>query len=390
MADPVALGIDIGGTHLRAARVRGAKIEALAKSASSHEPRDVLARCLALVDEVRGPEATAIGIGIPGQVDAEARQATVRNHSGTHLLHAALREVLGPQAMQKGSLVAPDRLRFDFTHDAPLAEDEITRIEDLVNGWIERNERALKRVSSYREAIDAGAVAIFEEKYGDQVRVVGFGDFSTELCGGTHAEATGEIGLLRIVQESGIAAGVRRIEALTGQGALLHIREQERGFREAARLLGAPLTEVPARVERLLDEKRAVERELDALRAKERGEAAGDLVSEAREIAGGRALAARVDGIDGKEMRKLSDDLRAKLGSGVVLLIAETGAKVLLAVGVTKDLVGTHDAGALVREIAPVVGGGGGGRPDFAQAGGRDAAQIPAAIDKFHERVGSA
>ena len=171
------------------------------------------------------------------RVDAEARAATVRNHSGTHLLHAALRRVLGPQAMQKGSLVAPDRLRFDFTHDAPLSAQEIESIEDLVNAWIEANAPARLRETSYAEAIEAGAIAIFEEKYGDRVRVISFGDFSTELCGGTHARATGDIGLLKIVGESGIAAGVRRIEAQTGLGALEHLRAQERLLERLAGLL---------------------------------------------------------------------------------------------------------------------------------------------------------
>jgi alanyl-tRNA synthetase len=323
-------------------------------------------------------------------VDPIARQATVRNHSGTHLMHAALRAVLGPQAMQKGSLVGPDRLRFDFTHDAPLTTEEIERIEDLCNQWIEANVPRTTRIMSYPDAIEAGAVAIFEEKYGDEVRVCSFGEFSTELCGGTHARATGEIGLLKILSESGIAAGVRRIEALTGLEALRQIRQQERAFQQAARLLRAPLAEVPARVEKLLAERKAAQKEIDDLRAGNRGEAAGDLVSRAREISGVRALAGRVDGSDAKAMRSMVDDLRNRLGSGVVLLAAETDGKVLVAVGVTKDLTGSHKAGDLIREVAKVVGGGGGGRPDFAQAGGKDASKIDAAIERFYQLIEAA
>jgi alanyl-tRNA synthetase len=323
-------------------------------------------------------------------VDEASRRATVRNHSGTHLLHAALRQVLGPQAMQKGSLVAPDRLRFDFTHDAPLTREEIEQIEDRVNEWIEENLSTQTRITSYNDAVTQGATAIFEEKYGDEVRVVSFGERSTELCGGTHATATGDIGLLKIVSETGIAAGVRRIEALTGMGALRHIRTQERALREAAQLLKTREGDVVTRIERLLEERKTARREIDELKTANRGDNTGDLLAAAREIAGGKALAARVDGTEAKELRSMIDDLRARLGSGVVFLIAQTQGKVLLAVGVTKDLTGECKAGDLIRELAQVVGGGGGGRPDFAQAGGKDASQIEAAIEKFYALIGAA
>jgi alanyl-tRNA synthetase len=323
-------------------------------------------------------------------VDVAARDATVRNHSGTHLLHAALREVLGPQAMQKGSLVSPDRLRFDFTHDAPVSPDELREIEDRVNAWIEANAPARVREMGYQDAIASGAVAIFEEKYGDEVRVVSFGDFSTELCGGTHAGATGDIGMLKIVSESGIAAGVRRLEALTGLSALRHMRNQERALAQTAQLLKAPLDEVPARVEKLVAERRAVQREIEQLKASQLGSGAGNALGDAREIEGGKALATRVDGADAKAMRQMTDDLRNRLGSGVVMLVAESEGKVLLAIGVTKDLVSNYKAGDLVRETAKIVGGGGGGRPDFAQAGGKDASKIEAAIEKFYSLVGGA
>ena len=320
-------------------------------------------------------------------VDEISRSATVRNHSGTHLMHAALRQVVGLQAMQKGSLVSPDRLRFDFTHDAPLTNAEIEEIEDLVNGWIVRNLRGDTQLMAYRDALESGAVAIFEEKYGDEVRVLSFGDVSTELCGGTHANATGEIGLLKIVSESGIAAGIRRIEAVTGLAALQYVREQSRSLKRTASLLKSPPEEVPSRVEKLLEDRRAAQKQLEELKKAQRTEAAGDLLAEAREISGGKALATRVDGIDSKVMRGMIDDLRNRLGQGVVMLVSETNGKVLVAIGVTKDLMDTYKAGDLVRETAGVLGGGGGGRPDFAQAGGRDASQIDAAIARFYEIV---
>jgi len=320
-------------------------------------------------------------------VDAEARAATVRNHSGTHLLHAALRRVLGPQAMQKGSLVAPDRLRFDFTHDAPIAPAEIERIEDLANQWIEANAPATVREMTYDEAMESGAVAIFEEKYGDRVRVISFGDFSTELCGGTHARATGDIGVLKIVGETGIASGVRRIEALTGQGALRHMREQEHTLQHLAGLLKSPVGELPARVEKLLEEKRAADQEIERLRSAQRGAAAADLTSRAHEVGGVKVLATRVEGVSGKELRGMVDDLRGKLGTGVVLLAAVADGRVSLALGVTPDLVGRFKAGDLVREVAQVVGGKGGGRPDFAQAGGSDPEKLEDAFARLDQLV---
>ncbi len=317
------------------------------------------------------------------EVDPLARAATVRNHSGTHLLHAALRRVLGPQALQKGSLVAADRLRFDFTHDSPLSREQIHAIEDLVNAWIEADASAEVREMSYPDAIAAGALAIFEEKYGDQVRVISFGEVSTELCGGTHAGATGEIGLLRILSESGIAAGVRRIEALTGQGALEWVRGREELLERASGLLRAPVAELPERVQRLLEERRSLERELEELRAAARGAASRDLTETAREVGGVRVLSARVDGVDGKSLRGMVDDLRQRLGSAIVLLAAEEGGKVSIALGVTPDLTARFRAGDLVREISQILGGKGGGRPDFAQGGGSD----PARLDEAFRRL---
>jgi alanyl-tRNA synthetase len=317
-------------------------------------------------------------------VDHTARNGAVRHHSGTHLLHAALREVLGPQAVQRGSLVAPDRLRFDFTHDAPVTAEQLERIEDLVNDWIEENAAARVETMSYSEAIAAGAIAMFGEKYGDAVRVVTFGDFSKELCGGTHARATGEIGLLKVVSEGGIAAGVRRVEALTGREALDRWRSQERALERTAQLLRSPMSELVTRVEKLLDERRALEREVERLRSEQRRETSGDLASQVREIGGIRVLAARVEATGAKELRSMVDDLRTTLGSGVVLLAAAHDGRLSLALGVTKDLTNRLKAAELIRDVAATVGGRGGGRPDFAQAGGGDAGKLDAAFEVLY------
>ena len=323
-------------------------------------------------------------------VDRDLRAGTVKNHTGTHLLHSALREVLGPQAMQKGSRVGPNRLRFDFTHDSPLSGDELTKIEDRVNEWIEANSSGNTEVKSYDEAVGGGAVAIFDEKYGDEVRVVSFGECSTELCGGTHAQATGDLGLLKVLSETGIAAGVRRIEALTGFGALQHIREQESLSREAANTLKVSLDDLPGRVEKMLEDNRRLEREMESLRDASRGSQTSDLLAGVKEVDGVKVLGGRTQGVDAKAMRGMVDELRNQLKTGVVLLVAESEGKVLLAVGVTKDLIGRFKAGDLIREVAGVVGGGGGGRPEFAQAGGKDASKIDEAIALFYSLCGVA
>ncbi|MFT5442169.1 MAG: alanyl-tRNA synthetase [Myxococcota bacterium] len=321
------------------------------------------------------------------RVDGANRKAIVRNHSATHLLHAALRQILGGQAMQKGSLVSGERLRFDFTHDHAVTQEELEKIEDLANQWIVDNSAGTTELLSYNDAVKKGAIALFEEKYGDEVRVVSFGDCSTELCGGTHANATGDIGLLKIVSESGISAGIRRIEALSGMAALHYLRDQERALRETAALLKVAPADVNERVSRLLEERKTARREKEAISSAKRVDVAGDLIGSAKTIPEGKALAARVDGTDAKAMRGMVDDLRNKLRTGVVCLLSDNGGKVLVAIGVTKDLIGTHKAGDLIRDVAGIVGGGGGGRPDFAQAGGKDASKIDAAIEKFYELV---
>jgi alanyl-tRNA synthetase len=327
-------------------------------------------------------------------VDRAAREATVRNHSGTHLLHAALRAVLGPQALQKGSLVTPERLRFDFTHDAPLTDEQIERIEDLVNAWIEANDPGTVRQMGYREAIAAGAIAMFTEKYGERVRVVSFGGVSTELCGGTHARATGDIGLLKVVSQSGIAAGVRRIEALTGLGALRFLREREKALRRVGELLRVAPDQAGERLEKLLEERKEREREIAELRrARNRGAGGAGAAAEQaapREIGGVRVLVRRVEGVDGKELRDLVDDLRGQLKSGLVLVASKLDGRVSLALGVTPDLRERFKAGDLVREVAAVVGGKGGGRPDFAQAGGTQPEKLDDAVEKLYALVAGA
>jgi alanyl-tRNA synthetase len=320
-------------------------------------------------------------------VDAALRSGSVRHHSGTHLLHAALREVLGPNATQRGSLVTPARLRFDFSHDAPVTREEQERIEDIVNGRIEANAPAVVEEMSHREAIAAGALAMFGEKYGDRVRVLSFGDFSKELCGGTHARATGDIGLLKIVAETGVASGVRRIEALTGVEALQRWRAQERALERTADLLRTPVGDLESRVEKLLEERKALELELASLRSAQRSATSGDLASQAETIAGIPVLLAKVDGASGDDLRAMVDELRQRLRSGIVLLAAAGEDRVTLALGVTPDLTARFKAGDLIREAAAAVGGKGGGKPEFAQAGGRDPGKIDEAFALVRERI---
>src|SRR5262245_3238821 len=324
----------------------------------------------------------SVGETVELKVDAAARAATVRNHSGTHLLQWALRDVLGPQVTQAGSLVAPDRLRFDFTHDAPLSDDQVRAVEDRVNALILRNEPAKVEQKSYRDALAAGAIAMFTEKYGDRVRVVSFGP-STELCGGTHAHATGDIGSFRIVGQAAIGAGVRRIEAATGFGAIEQARRDARALRDTAELLRTSPAELSARVAKLLERERELERELEKTRAQMRRGGSADPMQRVREVGGVKLLASEVEDASPKELRGLVDELKQRLGSGIVLLGVRHEGKAALALGVTKDLVGRFSAGDLIRELARDVGGTGGGRPDFAQAGGPDPDKLPQALERL-------
>ena len=313
------------------------------------------------------------------EVDAARRQSVVLNHSATHLLHAALRRVLGGHVAQKGSLVAPDRLRFDFSHPRPVAPAELRRIEEMVNAAVRANWEVTAATMGYDEALAAGALAFFGDKYGDRVRVLRMGDFSTELCGGTHARRTGDIGLFRIAGEAGVAAGVRRIEALTGAVAHRQALEQQAALERAAELLKAAPDELLEKLGRLAARKQELEKELARLAGQRARQAGADLAAQAVEIDGVRVLGARLDG-DAKALRGALDRLKERLGSAAVVLGAARGGKVLLVAGVTADQCGRLPAGELVSAVAARVGGRGGGRPDMAQGGGDRPEALDAAL----------
>ena len=321
-----------------------------------------------------------VGDRVEARVDGERRRATALNHSATHLLHAALREVLGTHVQQKGSQVGPERLRFDFAHFEPLSREQVLTIERLINREVRANHLVETRIMSLEDAKATGAMALFGEKYADQVRVLRMGEFSTELCGGTHVKAVGDIGLIKILSESGIAAGVRRIEAVTGAAALEWIEADEERLLRLAGLLKGGRDDIDERVTQLLDRARRLEKELDQLKAKAASSVGQDLAAQAVEIQGIKTLAARLDGADPKSLRVTLDQLKDKLGSAVIVLATEADGKVSLIAGVTKDLTDRLKAGELIREVAEQVGGKGGGRPDMAQAGGTDPAGLPAAL----------
>ncbi len=334
-----------------------------------------------------------VGERVNAEVDRAARQATALNHSATHLLHAALRRVLGEHVHQKGSLVDPERLRFDFSHFEPIRDEQLREIERLVNAEIRRNHAVETRLMSLEDAKASGAMALFGEKYADQVRVLRMGDFSVELCGGTHVKAVGDIGLFKIVQESGIASGVRRIEALTGDAALRWVEEEEARLARIAEVVKAGRDEIESKVVQLAERGRQLEKELDRLKARLAAAAGSDLASQAVEIDGARVLAARLDGVDAKALRETMDRLKDKLGSAVIVLGSARDGKVSLVAGVTRDLTDKIRAGDLVREVAAQVGGKGGGRADMAQAGGNRPEALPGALaavpDWVRERLAS-
>ncbi|TDR54281.1 alanyl-tRNA synthetase [Halomonas ventosae] len=327
----------------------------------------------------------AVGAGVHPRVDASLRAATVRNHSATHLMHKALRLVLGDHVAQKGSLVTPERLRFDFSHFEPMTPEQLSEVERLVNEQILANAPTRIEQMTLDEAKAKGAAALFEAKYADSVRVLTIGaeDFSIELCGGTHVARSGDIGCFHIVSEAGIASGVRRIEAITGEGALAWFREQEARLNRIGERLKAKPEQAEERVESLLDRNRSLEKELERLKAKLASAAGNDMVDEAREVKGVKVLARRLEGVASKELRGMLDQLKNKLGSGIVVLgVADAEAgKVSLIAGVTDDLTGRVKAGELVNHVAGQVGGKGGGRPDMAQAGGSDVTALPGALD---------
>ena len=312
------------------------------------------------------------------------------NHSATHLLHAALRRVLGEHVQQKGSLVAPDRLRFDFSHYEPVTPAQLAEIEAIVNEQIRSNQSAETRTMAFDEAIAAGALAFFGDKYGDSVRVLKIGEFSTELCGGTHVARAGDIGLFKITSETGIAAGVRRIEAVTGRGALDWINAGEQTLRSVAGQLKGARDEVNAKVAQLIERARQLEREVRELKGKLATGTSRDLLAEAREVNGVKLLVARLDGADSKSLRETADRLKDRLGSGVVVLGGVEDDKVRLVAGVTADLTGRLKAGQLIQSAAKCVGGNGGGRPDFAQAGGTLPEKLDEALALIEPAVAAA
>ncbi len=310
---------------------------------------------------IRGePDEFARGARVKLKVDRLRRDATMLNHSATHILHYALREALGQGVHQAGSLVAPDRLRFDFAHQGAIKDDALESIEEEINARIRENAEVTTEEMAYDDALKAGALAFFGDKYGDRVRVIRMGDFSVELCGGTHVSRTGDVGFFKLESESGVAAGVRRIEAVTGQGALETVRQREKILEEIGAQLGA------------------------------RDSAAVDRLEEVREIAGLKLVTRKLEGVEPRTMREIADRMRQKHGSAVVALGSILGdGKVALLVAVTPDLIGKIKAGDIIKEIAPIVGGTGGGRPDLAQAGGKDASRLDEALAKVAELVKS-
>ncbi|WP_175820042.1 alanine--tRNA ligase [Burkholderia sp. BCC0419] len=320
-----------------------------------------------------------VGDVLRAEIDAHRRARTQRNHSATHLMHKALREVLGAHVQQKGSLVDAEKTRFDFAHNAPMTDDEIRRVEQIVNNEILANAPGIVRVMPYDEAVKGGAMALFGEKYGDEVRVLDLG-FSRELCGGTHVHRTGDIGLFKIVVEGGVAAGIRRVEAITGDNAVRYVQELDARVNEAAAALKAQPSELTQRIAQVQEQVKSLEKELGALKSKLASSQGDELAQQAVEIGGVYVLAATLDGADAKTLRETVDKLKDKLKSAAIVLAAVEGGKVSLIAGVTPDASKKVKAGELVNFVAQQVGGKGGGRPDMAQAGGTEPANLPGAL----------
>src|SRR5262249_4621115 len=330
----------------------------------------------------------AVGDHVHLEIDPVRRHGARLNHSATHLLHAALRRRLGEQVKQAGSLVTPERLRFDFNYHGPVETAALREIEADVNAAIRANAEVQTEEMSYAAAIKAGALAFFGEKYGERVRVVRMGDFSVELCGGTHVQRTGDMGLVKIRSEGGVAAGVRRVEATAGGGALELIHQHERVLEEVSALLRAPAEEAAPRIEKLLTQQRELEKRIAQLQSKLAGGESRDLLADARRVNGITVLATRVEGLDDKGLRDMADRLRERIKSGVVVLGTAQGERAILLAAVTKDLTDRYHAGNIIKHLAPLVGGGGGGRPDFAQAGGKDPGRLDEALSAAYELLG--
>jgi len=324
--------------------------------------------------------ALKVGDAVSAQVDIEKRGRTIRNHSATHLMHKALREVLGGHVAQKGSLVDPDKTRFDFSHNAPVTAEQIAQIEAIVNKEILENHATKAQHMSFDDAVKHGAMALFGEKYGDEVRVLDIGS-SKELCGGVHVTRTGDIGLFKIVSEGGVAAGIRRIEAVTGEGALALVQSMTRRLNEAAAALKATPEEITSRISQVQDQVKSLEKELNALKSKLASGQGDELATKAVDIKGIKVLAATMEGADVAALRETMDKLKDKLKSAAIVLASVSDGKVSLIAGVTQDSLGKVKAGELVNFVAQQVGGKGGGRPDMAQAGGTNPAALPAALD---------
>lgn len=322
-----------------------------------------------------------VGQWVQAVVDLQRRSQIRLNHSATHLLHAALRELLGTQVQQKGSLVAPDRLRFDFSYGKPVSPAELVLLEQRVNQQIRQDHQVQTQLMSPQQAAQAGAMALFGEKYGDEVRVLSMGEFSMELCGGTHVDSTGQIGLFKIVLEAGIASGVRRIEAVTGEAALHYIQQQQQQLQQTAALLKADAAGLVSKVEQLLDKNRRQEKELEQLKARLAANASSELLAALRPVQGIQLLVTQVEG-DAQSLRGLMESLRSRVDNAVLVLASVDAGRVNLIVSVTKNLTAQIKAGELVGYLAPMLGGKGGGRPDFAQAGGTEPAKLPDALAK--------
>ena len=351
------------------------------------------------VQGVRAHQVTArqpivIGNRVDAVVDSELRRATMRHHTGTHLLHAALRNVLGTHVKQAGSLVDAAHLRFDFSHFAGVEDEELQDIEDLANKEVLRNDRVevIENVPIDVAVNEYKAMALFGEKYGDKVRVIRVGDFSTELCGGTHTSATGEIGLIKILKESSVSAGVRRLEAVTGEASLRHFRVDHQLEGMVSTLVGrseaSPAQALRLEMDRKEDEIKRLRKELDEARMKSASSSVATVGEKVREVKGVKVLAHRADNLERPQLRTLMDSLRSKIGSGVVVLGSVSDGKVAIIVGVTKDLTGRVQAGKIVGKVAQKVGGSGGGRPDMAEAGGKDPQALDSALSASYEVVG--
>src|SRR3990172_7599470 len=329
-----------------------------------------------------------VGDNVELRADERHRYGAKTHHTTTHMLHSVLRETLGTHVRQAGSLVAPERLRFDFTHFSSIDDGTIRRIEDIINDRVRWDDRVLTQVDiPYEEAIKSGATAIFEEKYGDRVRIVSIGDYSKELCGGTHLHTTGEVGLFKLIGETASSAGVRRIEALAGESAWRFIRKQEETLIEASSILRVSQSDLISRLKRMVEENDKLKKELESFKDKVMGEKSKSILDNVKEIKGIKVLSALVSDVGPDELRKIWDEIREKLKPGLAVLGSGSDGKAYILVGVTKDLSKRFHAGNIVKELATLIDGGGGGKPDMAQAGGNKPEKLEEALRKIFEIV---